>query len=99
MRHTFNLVKPGGWLIIEEPDDEGMKDGGNSLPSGFHTFVSSWLSIIRSRGADPCIGRELGGILGSSGYFSEVNIRKAVIPYSGQSKGFIHPSDVSLCKD
>jgi len=85
LRHSFDLVKPGGWLIVEEPDDEGMENGGEVLPPGFHTFVSSWLAIIRARGAEPCIGRELGGIIGRSGYFSEVNIRKAVIPYSVQS--------------
>ncbi|KAK7060430.1 hypothetical protein VNI00_001195 [Paramarasmius palmivorus] len=86
LKRTLELVKPGGWFIIEEPNDDACRDGNEPLPPGFRAFVETWLSIIRSRGAEPCIGQDLGRILDESRLFSEVNIRKLVIPYSGQSK-------------
>ena len=52
-------MKPGGWIIIEDPDDSRMSDGGGPLGPGMSTFVNAWMDILRSRGAEPCFGRYL----------------------------------------
>lgn len=87
LRRTIQLVKPGGWLLVEDPDDENMQDGGKPLGPGVDAFLRAWLRIVRARGAEPCIGRDLERILLSSGAFEEVNVRKVVIPISGNSAG------------
>ncbi|THH19419.1 hypothetical protein EW146_g1766 [Bondarzewia mesenterica] len=93
LRRVFALVKPGGWLIVEDPDDENARDGDGPIGPALHTFFRSWINILRSRGAQPCIGSELEQIIVFSGQFSEVNVRKVSIPLSEKSNGasFHHP--------
>ncbi|KAH9846778.1 S-adenosyl-L-methionine-dependent methyltransferase [Lenzites betulinus] len=85
LRRAIRLVKPGGWLLVEDPDDDNMQDGGKLPGPGVNAFLHAWLRIVRVRGAEPCIGRNLERILLSSGVFEEVNVRKVVIPISGNS--------------
>ncbi|THH21274.1 hypothetical protein EW146_g255 [Bondarzewia mesenterica] len=85
LRRVFDLVKPGGWLLIEDPDDGDAKDGEGCPSPAVHVLLTSWLNILRSRGAQPTIARDLESIIRSSGLFDEVNVRKVVIPLSGQS--------------
>lgn len=87
LRRAIDLVKPGGWLLVEDPDDDNMVDGGKPLGPGMSAFVGAWLKIVRSRGAEPSLGRELERILQSSSAFSEVNVMKVTIPISGKSQG------------
>ncbi|KAI0942642.1 hypothetical protein AcW1_003216 [Taiwanofungus camphoratus] len=86
LRRAIDLVKPGGWLLVEDPDDDNMVDGGKPLGPGMSAFVGAWLKIVRSRGAEPSLGRELERILQSSSAFSEVNVMKVTIPISGKSQ-------------
>ncbi|KAI0666412.1 S-adenosyl-L-methionine-dependent methyltransferase [Trametes maxima] len=85
LRRAVRLVKPGGWLFVEDPDDDRMLDGGAPLPPGMAAFVGSWLRIVRGRGAEPSIGREHGRILNSFSAFEDVHVRKVAIPISGKS--------------
>jgi hypothetical protein len=80
-------VKPGGWLVVEDPDDGNMRDGGNPLSPGTGAFVNAWLRLLQSRGADPNIGTRLEHILQQFGQFSEVHAKKITIPISGHSTG------------
>ncbi|KAL5520582.1 hypothetical protein ACEPAG_5799 [Sanghuangporus baumii] len=83
LKRAYKLIKPSGWLIIEEPDETDSADGGRGL--GAHSdLVAKFHDIMRSHGAEPCIGRELQGMLESSGCFSEVNIKKVEMPLCGQ---------------
>lgn len=91
--HVTGLLKPGGWLILEDPDDENMLDHGRALSatSAVRIFVHSWLQIMRSRGANPCIGKHMEQIIQSTNAFSEVNVRKVRVPYSSDTAGLVMP--------
>lgn len=86
LKRVVHLVRPGGWLIVEDPNDDNTADRGQTLGPGMSAFVGAWLAMLRARGANPCIGRDLGRILEASGAFSEVHVRRVTIPISGQSK-------------
>ncbi|KAL0957789.1 hypothetical protein HGRIS_001566 [Hohenbuehelia grisea] len=47
LRHVCKLVKPGGWLIVEEPDDDNMANAGPANKE----FVFIWLNLMRERGS------------------------------------------------
>lgn len=87
LRRTCDLVRPGGWLLVEDPDDDHMRDGENSIGPGMRAFVDAWLHLLRSRGAEPNIGARLERLLKESGKFSEVHSKKIIIPISGHSLG------------
>ena len=87
LRRIVKLVKPGGWLLVEEPDMEGMTDGEKPLGPGMTTFIQTWLRLVRARGVNPALGRELERIITSTGVFSDVNVKKVVIPVSGKCDG------------
>ncbi|KAL5531028.1 hypothetical protein ACEPAG_3904 [Sanghuangporus baumii] len=79
------LIKPSGWLLIEEPDDDdSSQDGTRRGIAAQSPLVAKLHSIIRSHGSEPCIGKDLQRILASSGQFSEVNVEKVTIPMCGQ---------------
>lgn len=95
LKRICNLVKPGGWLLVEDPDDDNMVDGGKPLGPGMSEFVAKWLGLMRARGAHPCIGRDLREIIQSTQMFSEVNVKKVVIPMSQKSQG--RPFQLERC--
>ena len=92
LRRAVQLVKPGGWIIVEDPDDGNMVDEGKPLGPGMSAFVGCWLDLLRSRGAEPCFGRYLESVLGSIGSLDEVHVRKVTIPISGKSQGMLNIS-------
>ncbi|KAF9556101.1 S-adenosyl-L-methionine-dependent methyltransferase [Agrocybe pediades] len=85
-RRCFDLIKPGGWLVVEEPDDGAMADGGKALGPGMTEFVGTWMRTMRSREADPTFGKGMEALVRESGQFDEINIKKVTIPISGKSK-------------
>ena len=89
LRRAVGLLKPGGWIIVEDPDDSNMVDGGKPLGPGMGAFVGAWLDIVRSRGAEPCFGRFLEDELKAIDSLVEVNVKKVTIPISGKSEGMI----------
>lgn len=91
-----DLVKPGGWLLVEDPDDDNMVDGGKPLGPGMTAFVQAWMRILRGRGAEPNFGRHLERILNDSGAFSEVYAQKVTIPISGKTDGECEASGPSI---
>lgn len=74
-------------MLVEDPDDENMRDGGNHLGPNMRVFLDAWLNLLRSRGAEPTIGRSLERLLVNSGRFSEVHSMKVTIPISGHGTG------------
>lgn len=87
IRRTADLLKPGGWLLVEEPDYGSTLDDGGPAGSGITEFLQTWLGMLRSRGADPCIGARLSAILQITGVFEEVNVEKLIIPYHDRTGG------------
>ena len=84
---AIELVKPGGWLLMEEPDDEQMLDGGGPLGPGMDAFLQAWFRIFRGRKLEPCIGRDLERTLTESGAFEELHVTRITTPLSEKSKG------------
>lgn len=87
LRRIMRLVRPGGWLLVEDADTDDITDGVKALGPGITVFLELWSSLMRSRGADPSIGRRLDAIIQSAGGFGEVNVIKVAIPLSQQSPG------------
>lgn len=87
LRRAIKLVKPGGWLVLEEPDIVNYLNGDKPVGPGMTALMEAWLRIIRSYGADPAIGRHVEDILKSSGEFSELNVRRVQIPYHDRVEG------------
>lgn len=84
---VIQLVKPGGWLLLEESDDTNVRDSGRQLGPGMSAFLKAWLGLLHARGADPAIGRRFEQILESSEAFSEVHVKHSVISMSGKGGG------------
>ena len=87
MRRAIELLKPGGWLLVEDPDDENMMDNANPLGPGMTSFLQGWMSFLREHEADPSFGRQLRRIVESTQAFSEIHVRKVTVPISGKSDG------------
>jgi SAM-dependent methyltransferase len=60
-------LKPGGWLLIfAEPDYGGRID----FPEELEIIKTIQLTALKKLGADPCIGRQMKGLLKTSGFHS-----------------------------
>ena len=78
LNRTIQLVKPGGWLLLDEVEfreDEGGVPGHKGFWNEFH-------HAMMGKDSSPRAGAKLQGILESSKHFSEVNVRKLVLPIS-----------------
>ncbi|KAJ6577638.1 S-adenosyl-L-methionine-dependent methyltransferase [Mycena capillaripes] len=81
VKRAAELVKPGGVLILEDLDISPMlQTGGHAVQH--HT--SRILELFRSRKADAELGRRLAGIMTSTGYFPNVQVRRLSVPLSGK---------------
>ncbi|KAK7055261.1 S-adenosyl-L-methionine-dependent methyltransferase [Favolaschia claudopus] len=81
LQHIAEFVKPGGWLLVEDPDDY-IPDAHDNYGVAHTTALVRELHVImRGTGANPCIGSDLERILLASNAFSEVNVRRTVIPF------------------
>jgi hypothetical protein len=78
------LVKPGGWLLIEETEPGSMVDTGGPAAA---RFISLWMELLRGYDATPEIAKDLKQILDSLGLFSQVIVDTLAIPMSGISDG------------
>lgn len=87
MRRAIGLVRPGGWLILEDADQASTWDGDGELDPATGAFVDAYVRIIQERGANPGIGKCFASILNASRAFSEINVRKVAIPISEHSGG------------
>ncbi|KAI0644104.1 S-adenosyl-L-methionine-dependent methyltransferase [Trametes meyenii] len=85
--HRFiELVKPGGWLLVEEPDVYALRDGNGALGPGLSAIVEGWMKVGESHGVDSRFGSKLRGLLETSDELSEVHVDKVVIPVSGKAE-------------
>ncbi|KAJ7882150.1 S-adenosyl-L-methionine-dependent methyltransferase [Mycena leptocephala] len=80
VKRAADLVKPGGFLIIDDVDLASMlHTGGPAVRRG----ASMMIEAFKSRKADGEIGRKLGSIISATGYFPDVQVRKIAVPLSG----------------
>jgi hypothetical protein len=74
------LVKPGGWLLVEDADNKIYSDkSGDAAHAG---VVETLNDYLRSKGNDPQIGAKIESVLTETGLFSEVNATKVCCPLS-----------------
>ncbi|KAH9918272.1 S-adenosyl-L-methionine-dependent methyltransferase, partial [Fomitopsis serialis] len=96
LERTIELLKPGGWLLIEDPDEDA-----HDTDRGCRTLVQNCplvrllQDIMRSKGADPCVARRLETLIQSSEQFDEVNVRRVIVPMCGQD---VAPAENALGK-
>ena len=90
LRRAAKLVKSGGWLIVEETNDDAMADNGGPMGPGLAAFCAGWYKVLRSRGGDPAFGSKIEAILRSTGEFSEIHAQKVTIPVTAQTNGMFH---------
>lgn len=81
------LLKPGGWLLLEESDDTNVLDREHSPGPGVSAFLGAWFRVLHARGADPAIGRQFKTFLSTSNAFSEIHTQRSVISLSGKRNG------------
>lgn len=78
------LVKPGGWLLIEENDIAILEATGGPQIS---RVASIYGEHLRAYGADPGIAAKLEGLLYSLRMFSEVHVKHLAIPMCRTNEG------------
>ncbi|TFK38915.1 S-adenosyl-L-methionine-dependent methyltransferase [Crucibulum laeve] len=81
LQRVFDLLRPGGYIILEDPDNEDLNDEGIPRgPVGKEHLSTILNTLMQSLGAQPCIGRDHKKILESSGYFDDITVKKVCIP-------------------
>ncbi|KAJ7601485.1 S-adenosyl-L-methionine-dependent methyltransferase, partial [Mycena rosella] len=88
LERAAKLVKPGGWLVVEDYDMRSMIE--SSGPAVSHV-ITTWIGILQARGADGEIERKLESIIHNSGEFSQISTHKIPIPIcnTGSGKQFL----------
>jgi len=84
LKRSVDLVRPGGWLLMD--DIENTIYDHKSLGPGQKTFWEAFHKYMNSKGVyelAPCFYED---ILKASGSFSEVNIKKFVVPMSRRTR-------------
>ncbi|KAI9429736.1 hypothetical protein H4582DRAFT_162540 [Lactarius indigo] len=81
LERIAKLVKPGGWLLIEEVSVLGeVKGDARAVRTGFELVCKFW----ESNGQVPAVGSKLQSWLRQTGTFSEVNVHEVVATFGSQ---------------
>jgi hypothetical protein len=86
LERTLHLVKPGGWLILEDVNND-IYDESSELSPGISKAFTTWKEILKERDIITTFSKEYESFLKESGAFSEVNVLKLCAPVSGQTDG------------
>ncbi|KAI0260231.1 S-adenosyl-L-methionine-dependent methyltransferase, partial [Gloeopeniophorella convolvens] len=78
------LVKPGGWLLLEEVS---LLDSFEGDAQGVRTAFESLRKYWESNNQTPATGTQLESWLNQTGAFSEVNVHEAVAPIGAVTAG------------
>ncbi|CAK5276620.1 unnamed protein product [Mycena citricolor] len=75
-------VKPGGYLLIEDPDFSSLiATGGPSMVR----LMAKWTQMWRDKGCDVQIGKREADLLRSTGAFAQVGSTRIPMPLGGDS--------------
>jgi SAM-dependent methyltransferase len=66
LRHTAALLRPGGHLLAVEPDVTGLLIP-DTAPEELD-LEQRWITMMRNRGNDPALGRQLAAVLAQAGF-------------------------------
>ncbi|KAF8587804.1 S-adenosyl-L-methionine-dependent methyltransferase [Ramaria rubella] len=84
LRRTMQLVKPGGWLLLEDLETTIT---GSGLDPDRTAFLEALNGHWRREGLDPFVAVKLETQLKASNLFAEVHVHKATVPFSIISEG------------
>lgn len=79
LKRQVELVKPGGWFLIEDFDHMLYGDEMSDASKAFYKAVNEH---VRSYGAEPNIGPLLEGMIRDIGIFGEIHVRRIRCPFS-----------------
>jgi len=78
LRRASRLVRPGGLILIEEPDIGSFAESGGPAT---RTFICKIKEIQDMMGADVEFGRKIEGIVRNLGGFEDIQVRKLSLPF------------------
>ncbi|KAF8494292.1 hypothetical protein JB92DRAFT_3100012 [Gautieria morchelliformis] len=87
LNRPLQLVKPGGWLLLDDAETVLRDSLGFQIVSERSKFQQLLQRYQERKNMNPRAGSAFQGILESSGIFSEVNVRKIVVPISRWEDG------------
>ncbi|KAF8509763.1 S-adenosyl-L-methionine-dependent methyltransferase [Hysterangium stoloniferum] len=82
IRRIAQLVKPGGWLLLDDAYQPRTVECDPIRSPGLSSFWKLLQDSQRARDMDPFIGARFKEILQSTGLFSEVNAKEILLPLS-----------------
>jgi hypothetical protein len=80
------LVKPGGWLLVEDLDMHSLVESGGP---GVSQVITRYIELLQARGADAEIGRKLESMFKSTGSFSTIQAQRVAVPVCDDGSGQI----------
>ncbi|KAJ6569385.1 S-adenosyl-L-methionine-dependent methyltransferase, partial [Mycena capillaripes] len=84
LERAAKLVKPGGWLVLDDFDLSSIiKNSGPAVSR----VLSTWREILIARDVDADIGKKMEFILQSTGSFSKIGAHKISIPICDNGSG------------
>jgi SAM-dependent methyltransferase len=66
LRHAAALLRPGGHLLAAEPDVTGLVIPDTAPEE--QDLEQRWITMMRMRGNDPALGRQLAAVLAQAGF-------------------------------
>ena len=88
LERTIPLVKPGGWLIIEELlPILWESDVDKELDPLLAAWINAWDKMMEARELDARAAIKHESLLRESGVFSEIKVDKLYLPISEQTGG------------
>lgn len=66
LQHTAALLRPGGHLLAVEPDVTGLLIPDTAPEE--QDLEQRWITMMRNRGNDPALGRQLAAVLAQAGF-------------------------------
>ncbi|KAJ7874075.1 S-adenosyl-L-methionine-dependent methyltransferase [Mycena leptocephala] len=77
LERAAKLVKPGGWLVVDELNVASLVESGGPVVS---RVAALWCDIVRAYGADGDIGGKMEEIIQNTDLFSEIHTHKVSMP-------------------
>ncbi|KAJ7816865.1 S-adenosyl-L-methionine-dependent methyltransferase [Mycena olivaceomarginata] len=77
LERAAKLVKPGGWLLVEDLDMHSLVESGGP---GVSQVITRYIELLQARGADAEIGRKLESMFKSTGSFSTIQAQRVAVP-------------------
>ncbi|KAG5642892.1 hypothetical protein DXG03_001899 [Asterophora parasitica] len=85
LERVITLLKPGGWLLVEDVDHFVFEESGN-VPPGTQEFFDVYNAYNVAQKVDPMAGSKLAPALRRTNQFSKVNAVEIHCPFRGGSK-------------